>query len=233
MDTTEIPSVVGTDQDVKYRKQYIGGIHAVLRFTPILYPIIAVSIAFALASRQSFELLIAYLVGFAVVSLIVKIIKKIAKQDRPKHKLLDPTGKHTDEEEQCSHIFKFANRNDADVSQSRQMTKKEKGHGMPSGHAALSAYTLVFLALTIANMSGDDIVDVRSWKTRGYLIGAMIVAFLCLGTIYHRIMLICHTPAQVVVGALVGALVAFGIFYLIKFVQKQNVIGKWLGEGDR
>jgi membrane-associated phospholipid phosphatase len=219
-------NVAGQEENVPYRKQYSGGIHAVLRFTPILYPIIATSVAFALASRQAFELLGAYLVGFVVVSLLVKIIKKIAKQERPPHKLLSPTGEKTEDSEQCSHIFKFA----MGEGSERQMVKKEKGHGMPSGHAALSAYTLVFMVLVVVHINPADLGDLRSWRTRSYLLGAMLVAFLCLGTMVHRIVLICHTPAQVLVGSLVGVLVAFAFYYLVKFMQKNNVLAKWLGD---
>jgi membrane-associated phospholipid phosphatase len=213
------------EPELRYRKMYQGNIHAVLRFTPILYPVIAIAVSFALASRDSFELLVAYLVGFAIVSLIVKIIKKIVKQPRPGHKLFGADNTtQTDNEEQCGHTFKVAG----------FMTTKPKGPGMPSGHAALSAYTLVFMLLIVTQI--DMKLDVKSWQTRGYLTGAIIVAFLCIATMVHRIILICHTPAQVLVGALIGVGIAFGAYYALKaaqpYVNKLRV-GKGVSRHER
>jgi membrane-associated phospholipid phosphatase len=77
-------------------------------------------------------------------------------------------------------------------------------YGMPSGHAQFSFYTSMFMYLAYQQTS---------------------LVFLYMGysmfIIYQRVTGLHHTKIQVVVGAIVGSAVAFGVYMLFK----KNVIG--------
>ena len=84
-------------------------------------------------------------------------------------------------------------------------------YGMPSGHAQLCFYSLGFIYLVFNNWN---------W-TIFYFIISLI-------TLFQRVKYKNHTIHQVLVGAIVGALFSYFIFY----ISKRNISGKWTNKKD-
>ena len=76
--------------------------------------------------------------------------------------------------------------------------------GMPSGHSQSVAFTVFFVFLTIQN-----------------IFFRFFCAMIALITLWQRVKYNYHTVLQVVIGTMVGALIAYLMFYM----KKMNIIG--------
>ena len=80
---------------------------------------------------------------------------------------------------------------------------KTKSYGMPSGHSQGATGFATYIILD--NLSkGKNILDITN----------VIVAFLALFIPYSRIYLNCHTPQQIIIGGIIGIIMATGAWYL-------------------
>jgi len=77
--------------------------------------------------------------------------------------------------------------------------------GMPSGHAESVFFSLVFIYLALKNTK----------ITFVYLL-------VCLNTLYQRVKYKNHTVAQVIIGSLVGTIIAFIFFKYAKHILKKE-----------
>jgi membrane-associated phospholipid phosphatase len=156
----------------------------VLRFAPLLIPILAVALAVRQATARGYVMLAGFLVALAASQLLVRVIKRALRQPRP-----------DGHEERCGTIWEPLG------------ASRKPGYGMPSGHSAAAGLALAFGMLVLFDES--RLLSERysgSATTRyGLLFGAALVAAYCVGVMAHRIVIRCHTPAQVLVGGLVGA----------------------------
>lgn len=157
----------------------------VLRFAPMLVPIVAVALAVQHATREGYVFLAGFLGALLVSQTLVRIVKKALKQPRPPG--------HT---ERCGTIWEPLN------------SSRKPGYGMPSGHSAVAALMLTFGVLIL--------FDQTALLSKGYtgsnmnryatlLIGGGLVTLYSLGVVFHRMVIRCHSPPQVLVGMLIGA----------------------------
>ena len=101
------------------------------------------------------------------------------------------------------------------VAKSRGKLFEFNTYGMPSGHAQMAAYSFAFLALYQGQAKG--------------LTSVLILYFvLTLATMYQRVDERYHTNSQVLVGAFIGSLFA----YLMYFLVRKNTAGKLKRKAD-
>lgn len=135
--------------------------------------------------RSKSYLFIYYIIGFGLNILLNILLKSIIQQPRPKEDIK---------------LINIAKNNGKRISYDV--------YGMPSAHAQLCFYSLIYIYLVFKNWN---------WTIFFYTI-------ISLSTLYQRVKYKNHTLPQVLVGAFVGALFS----YLIFFTSKKNIGGKWL-----
>jgi membrane-associated phospholipid phosphatase len=84
-------------------------------------------------------------------------------------------------------------------------------YGMPSGHSQMATLTATFLIMYLLNTFGVNLYNIIS-------IG--IILFICIGILYSRFHLKCHTIQQIIVGGLMGILYGIIGYYIYKKVNE-------------
>ena len=168
----------------------MSAINKIVMFTDIIgwngFIILFASTLFLLNNKQT--LLIYYVVGIVINYFLNYVLKGIIKQPRPSGDV---------------ELINIATHNGKRVGY--------EIYGMPSGHAQMAFYSVVFIHLALKNIK----------ITVLYLLVAVT-------TMYQRVKYQNHTVLQVVVGSLIGLVIGY-IFFI--FAQK-NVVGKLLRKKD-
>jgi membrane-associated phospholipid phosphatase len=174
----------------------------VLRFAPLLIPILAVAAAVQNATTCAYILLAGFIASLFVSQLLVKIAKKVVRQPRPEG-----------HEERCGTIWEPIS----------SAYSKKPGYGMPSGHSAAAGLALAFGILVIFDESRLLSRDYAgsSAKRYGLLGGALLVSLYTLSVMVHRIVIKCHTPMQVLTGGLIGASVGTAGYFATRFLAER------------
>lgn len=165
------------------KPRFRSAVDHVLRFAPLLVPVVAIVAAVQIATPAAYIFLAGFLVSYAISQLIVKIIKKALKQGRP-----------PGADERCGTIWEPVD------------SAKKPGYGMPSGHSAASAIALTFGILLFfddAKVLSKEI-DATDFSRYSRLAGAGLLAAYCLAVMLHRIVIRCHYVSQVATGAVIG-----------------------------
>jgi membrane-associated phospholipid phosphatase len=81
--------------------------------------------------------------------------------------------------------------------------------GMPSGHAQSVFFSLIFIHLALKN-----------FKVSAFYL------FICLNTLYQRVIYKNHTVTQVIVGSVAGSILALAFFNYAKHILKGDLKGK-------
>lgn len=149
-----------------------------------LAPYILFFTSICLLSTKSY-FFVYYIIGFGLNILLNIILKGIIQQPRPKEDI------------------KLIN-----ISKNNGKRISYDVYGMPSAHAQLSFYSLIFIYLVFKSWN---------WTIFFYII-------ISISTLFQRVKYKNHTIPQVLVGALVGAIFSYFIFYTCK----KNIGGKWL-----
>lgn len=173
-----------------------GQVGNVLRFAPLLVPIVAVAVAVQANTIPGYIYLAVFMVALIIVSGIVKLTKKVFKQPRPEE------GRR----ERCGVIWES------------KEGGKPSGCGMPSGHSAISGLVLSFgLLLMIEDWRegarGDDL------GKYGRIVGAVLLVAFCLLVMIHRYIIRCHTIPQIIVGGIIGICIGAAGFFVGKHVN--------------
>jgi membrane-associated phospholipid phosphatase len=105
---------------------------------------------------------------------------------------------------------------------------KPKSYGMPSGHSQLAWFFSIYSILTILEYNGIDIFNTNTYNINVIYffqnISIKILFFIILAIIvsYSRIYVDkCHTLNQVIVGGIIGILLALIMFYLKNIIFEQ------------
>jgi len=125
-----------------------------------------------------------YIIGFGLNILLNILLKGIIQQPRPKEDIK---------------LINIAKNNGKRISYDV--------YGMPSGHAQLCFYSVVFIYLVF-----------KSWNWTIFYFAISLL------TLFQRVKYKNHTIPQVLVGAVVGAAFSYFIFY----TSKKNIGGKWI-----
>lgn len=96
----------------------------------------------------------------------------------------------------------------------KSLVPQAKGYGMPSSHSQVVAYFGVYLQLVFMTSSQHPLLSVLSF---------IILNGFCISIYFSRVHLGNHSPAQVVVGGILGTLIAVAWFLLW-----QSTILPWL-----
>ena len=119
------------------------------------------------------NILILYYIGGFIINLLINLVlKNIIKESRPTNKY----------EKQFSNRIKSIN---------------SDKYGMPSGHAQLSFYSLIFISKSFNN----------NYITLFYLL-------ICLNTLYQRVIKGYHSINQVIVGSIIGLVMGYITYHL-------------------
>lgn len=174
----------------------------VLRFAPLLIPILAVAAAVQNATTRAYILLAGFIASLFVSQLLVKLIKNMVRQPRPEG-----------HEERCGTIWEPVS----------AASSKKPGYGMPSGHSAAAGLALAFGILVIFDESRLLSRDYAGSSTKRYglLGGALLVGLYALSVLVHRIVIKCHTPLQVLIGGFLGASVGTAGYFATRFLAEK------------
>lgn len=132
--------------------------------------------------------LVYYIVGYGFSIILNLILKGIIRQPRP------------------SEDIKLIN-----ISQNNGKRISFDKFGMPSGHAQLSFFSVVFIYLVFKNIT----------LTIFYIIISLL-------SLHQRVKYKNHSLLQIIIGTFVGSFVGFAIYML----SKKNVGGKWIAKKE-
>jgi membrane-associated phospholipid phosphatase len=154
-------------------------------------------IVFALASLSLYKTgqnaaLGYYLIGAAITMVLNIALKIIIKQPRPKHDKPD---------------FNFV------IENSESERKRYDKYGMPSGHAQIMCYTLVFVAYAL-------------WGRRYYWLIMATLSLLTINTLMKRVLDNNHSVSQIAAGSMVGSLIGVTMYYMVKSKLKGSMKAK-------
>lgn len=159
----------------------------IIDFIGFLAPHILLILSILLLWNKKFYL-IYFILGYGFNIVLNLILKGIIRQPRP------------------SEDIKLIN-----ISKNNGKRISFDKFGMPSGHAQLSFFCVVFIYLVLKNIP----------LTIFYIIVSIL-------SLQQRVKYKNHTLIQVIVGTLVGAFVGFAVYML----TKKNVGGKWTAKKD-
>jgi membrane-associated phospholipid phosphatase len=162
-------------------------IEKIIDFIGFLAPHLLFIISILLLWNKKYYL-VYYIVGYGFNIVLNLILKGIIRQPRP------------------SEDIKLIN-----ISKNNGKRISYDKFGMPSGHAQLSFFSVVFIYLVFKNIP----------LTIFYII-------ISLFSLHQRVKYKNHTLLQVIIGTLVGAFVGFAIYML----TKRNVGGKWIAKKE-
>jgi membrane-associated phospholipid phosphatase len=140
-----------------------------------------------------------YVIGISVNEIVNFLLKILIKQDRPNNDKVNKNIVNDDPDKQ------MVNDNDNDVidketviyDKNKLLSDNIQKYGMPSGHAQSSAFSTMFIYLSLHNI----------YLTSIFVIITLIASF-------QRINLYFHTVEQVIVGILVGSFVSYFFYKL-------------------
>jgi len=84
-------------------------------------------------------------------------------------------------------------------------------YGMPSGHSQMATLIATFLIMYLLNTYGVNLYNI---------ISISIILFICIGILYSRFHLKCHTIQQIIVGGLIGILYGSIGYFIYKKVNE-------------
>lgn len=157
-------------------------IYYVGSYGPTILFIISVVLLFALDKTK---LLLYYIAGFGINIILNILLKGLIKQPRPMND---------------NQLFNIINNKKHGLHFMDNIPFN--AYGMPSGHAQLVLYSLIFIFLSL--------------KTHRYIYFYLILlyALVCFITLYQRVAYDFHTIFQVIVGSLLGLMIGGFIYYI-------------------
>ena len=149
-----------------------------------------------------------YIIGVSINELINMFLKILTKQDRPNSNKIDDTVDNNivnNDKNSIVNNDKNSINNDKNVLLSSNIQK----YGMPSGHAQSTAFSAMFIYLSLHNI----------YLTTIFVIISFIASF-------QRVYLHFHTFEQVIVGILVGSFLSC-LFYKLALKNYFPIIYKY------
>jgi len=143
-----------------------------------------------------------YVIGVSINEIINYLLKILIKQDRPNNDKVNDNDTDNNNDNNNDNDKQLVNDNNIDkeiliYDKNKLLSNNIQKYGMPSGHAQSTAFSTMFIYLSLHNI---------------YL--TIIFAIITLIASFQRINLYFHTIEQVIVGILVGSFVAYFFYKL-------------------
>lgn len=146
-----------------------------------------------------------YVIGISVNEIVNYLLKILIKQDRPNNDMVNKNIVNDDPDKQMVNDTDKQIVNEHDVidketimyDKNKLLSDNIQKYGMPSGHAQSTAFSTMFIYLSLHNI----------YLTSIFVIITLIASF-------QRINLYFHTVEQVIVGMLVGSFISYFFYKL-------------------